>query len=299
MRKDTIIGPVGVNYLATIDSVLPEFKSARYSFLEAEKYESILGTNPAEAYRVYWSEILFRTHLAAATSIIRSRRWIDGILREEEDPNFLVFMAAIRGLLESAADASTAFQVVILTLTEHYRIVEDALTRRCREPHSLHVSPELEDALIHYSHATKVPKAADIPNSQRAKSMQEYLSVFEQGKVLGIREMYSALCDATHPGAASVQFLLRHKNKAEKSVGWIDPSVDSDRQAVRWFSENFGDVMPSILMFAFNPSMIALRILNAFSLSTIHTPASANWKLEGIPLWETCRKTLLRQGAKC
>ncbi len=294
MIEETILGQVGRIYLRGIDSILPVLESANYRFLPNEEYTRIIVEDPTAGLRIYWSEILFRAHLAAATSIVRSRQWVDGMLREAGTPNFLVFAAAMRGLLESAADTLTSLRLVPEALAQHYRIIEDALASCCR---GISISSELEDTLIHYSHATKVPKGKDVPDSHRAKTIQEYLSALEEGKVPRLSELYAFLCDVTHPGAISVNYLLHHEDESG-SVGWLHPDHASDRRAIEGFVKDFGNSIPPIVMFAFNPGLVTLRVLNSFSLPVIHTPPSPDWGLEDTALWIKCSQHLRTQGAQ-
>ena len=69
---------------------------------------------------------------------------------------------------------------------------------------------ELEDELIHYSHGRHIEKSerASTPQSHKARSVQEYLRVFENLNANGVAQSYRYLCDITHPGAPSVWMWL-------------------------------------------------------------------------------------------
>lgn len=293
MLRDIILGQAGAVYLQGIDSIIPEFESAKYCFISPEEYASIAAKDLRESLRIYWSEILYRAHIAAATSIVRSRRWLEGLIREEEALNFLVCAASMRGLLEAAADGSMSLGPVPESLSQHFRIIEEILAKRYSKAF---VSTELEDALIHYLYARKVPKGKDVPNSHHALRTQEYLNTLEKGGVPRVGELYAFLCDATHPGATSVHYLLEYKNESHESVGWLSSQKASDKRAVDWLVDEFGNAMSSILMFAFNPGLITLKVLNYFRLSEIRTATLSNWNFENITLWNKCAQHLRNQG---
>jgi hypothetical protein len=62
--------------------------------MSAERFEVIAKEDWLEGQRVYWLEMLHRAHFAASTSLIRTARWIDGMLAFSTDPNFTAFNTA-------------------------------------------------------------------------------------------------------------------------------------------------------------------------------------------------------------
>ena len=52
-----------------------------YRFLANDEFAILLDRSVREAMLIYWREILYRTHLAAATSLIRFRQWVAGAIR--------------------------------------------------------------------------------------------------------------------------------------------------------------------------------------------------------------------------
>ncbi len=47
-----------------------------------------------------------------------------------------------------------------------------------------------------------------------------------------------------------------------------------------------------LLMFAFNPALATLRVLNYFPLTTLHTQALEKWDMSGVPIWKKCSEQL-------
>ena len=105
---EKVFGKEVSRYLKMIDALEIATHGTRYTFTENDEFESLVHRNHAKAMQTYWREILARSHLAAATSILRSRQWITAILSAISQANLLAFAAALRGFIESAADSSTS-----------------------------------------------------------------------------------------------------------------------------------------------------------------------------------------------
>ena len=55
---------------------------------------------------------------------------------------------------------------------------------------------------------------------------------------------------------------------------------------------------PRTVMFAFNPPIMTLNILNYFSIQYLHNPELLNWNLGGIPGWIKCQSELETKGVR-
>ena len=130
---------------------------------------------------------------------------------------------------------------------------------------------ELEDELIHYSHGRHIEKSerASTPQSHKARSVQEYLRVFENLNANGVAQSYRYLCDITHPGAPSVwMWLAPMDTKGSEFV----LSTDQDETIIESFLELYERVVLDVLMFAFNA--------------------------DGLAAWTKCRNELEQRGAR-
>jgi hypothetical protein len=272
-------------YLRNIDDLVKQFEGFRYSFTDNVVFKGILETNQTDAMRIYWREILIRAHLAASTSILRSRRWVDGILAAVESKNLLVLGASMRGLFESAADSSVALVGVPESLARDYDAIENALIGSLGG--KIILNPGLEETLIHYSHATKVSKGTYVPECHRAKTVNEYLDILNRGGVPHIKELYSFLCDLTHPGASSVGYWLEQEGETQLIL-----HTAPDFLHIGNILAEYRETFLSVLMFSFNPGLATLAVLNYFSLPSIHTPDLQKWNLNNIPLWSKLGKYL-------
>ena len=262
--------------------------------MDDEEYEDLLERDLGEAMRVYWTETLGRAHLASATAILRSRRWLSGVEQASAENNLLLFAAALRGLMESAADASTALIGTPLTLAHRHSSISECLEGRAR---SRLESSEVEDELIHYSHARRLSRSerANAPSSHKARQVQEYLKIFGDLNAENVRRCYSDLCDLTHPGASSVTMWL---DTDDPTGSQFRLSTRQDQAFIADFLQRYPTIPLELLMFAFNGPVITLNVLNYFPIEDLHTPKLLNWHLDGIPAWIKCRGELDREGAR-
>ncbi len=248
----------------------------------------------SEGMRIYWIETLQRAHLAAVTAILRSRRWISGVQDAAVENNLLVFAATLRGLMESAADASTALIGTPLTLAQCYSSIVEALSSQAT---TAIMCSELEEELIHYSHAQRLsaPERANSPRSHQVRQVQEYLNIFGDANGGAIRQCYSELCDLTHPGSSSVRMWLT----SEEAAGYeLRLSSNQDAVHIGRILREYASVTPQLIMFAFNAPVITLNVLNYFPVVDLHTPKILNWNLDMLSGWMKCRDELDRHEVK-
>lgn len=166
MTVDKVFGPEYVHFVHVVEELSRSLIGFKYRFMPKEDYEKLKKTDKKEAAYVYWLEILYRAHSAAVTSIMRNHRWMKGALLAAGQNNYLLTMAAFRGFIESAADTDIGLRDVPLTLAECSKVIEQALQRNFCNPVEVNT---LEDKLIHYAFARKLPKNSEYPESHRAK----------------------------------------------------------------------------------------------------------------------------------
>ena len=291
---ELVLNREATRFVEIVDELGLERLETRYAFSDEEEFRKLLLRDVSEGMRVYWTETLQRAHLAAVTAILRSRRWLSGVAHAVIENNFLVFSASFRGLMESGADASTAFLGTPLTLAHLHPSITECLAGRAT---TILVSSELENDLIHYSHARHLNKSerANVPTSHQARRVQEYLNIFGDQNADNVRQCYGDLCDLTHPGASSVWMWLA----SEDLTGSVYRlSTHQDEALIAGFLRQYATVPFELLMFAFNGPLIALNVLNYFSIEELHTPQLLNWNLNGIPAWTKCRDELGGRGIR-
>lgn len=261
-----------------------ELDSTTYTYMPPADFDSLMQSDWKSGAKIYWVEMLGRAHLAAAASIIRAYRWSDGMVTCYSNSLFLPFCACFRALIESTADTYDALGGVAITLAECRADVNLALHLRAEQAV---LARELEDKLIHFSHARKLSKHEVAPASHSAKQAAEYVSALEKANMPGLYECYSELCQYTHPAAHSVASLL--VATSEDSF-LLAPAYDQLR--IEALIEKHKSLMLPLLMFAFNPGALVLKVLLHFDTPQFHSSGMRNIDLGGVGGWVSCAKKM-------
>jgi hypothetical protein len=280
-----MLGETARHYLNLFDRHLPlDCLKRRYTFVGNEEFGRINHADPSRGQQIYWSEMVMRSHMAAATAILRSRRWTDAVLTAALSKNLLAFAAALRGLIESAADVSDALMPIPRTLARDRARINEALSGRSKV---VFLVEGLEDLLIHYAYARKLDKGQSAPKSHKVRLVRDYIQILEKGQVPRVVECYGKLCDLTHPGASSVHMWLAAKSDLE-----LELETDGDAGQIGWLLAEYEQMFPKLLMFAFNLPIVTLAVLNYLDLPEFHTPELKGWNLSGIGMWRDVEKEL-------
>lgn len=266
-----------------LDRLVPQVDGTRYEFEDARLLAEL---SPPEMNRVYWQEILARSHWAAAATMVRTSRWLSGLKAAHADSNLLAFAACARGLIEAAADAEYTLCAVPLTLARDRLRLQAALAGTLL---SLFVIPELEDRLIHFTHARKPNRGEAVPQAHVALQVSRYRERLAQVQPK-VSELYSQLCDLTHPGASSV---LSYAEALKPDASTICFSVRAEGPAHERLRSSLQAVAPDILMLGLNPAFAALKVLNALPVTALHTPAVDDIDMSDVSLWQKARASLV------
>jgi len=283
----SLIDSSATRYIAMIDELGLTNLRTRYIFSKNEDVKPLILDDPGRFMQIYWGEILARAHLTAITSILRNRHWVSAVIAAAEDKNLLSFAASLRGLIESAADSQTALKHIPRRFAINHAQIMCALSGKLERVNLL--DGEMEDKLIHFAYARKLTKAerAEVPESHQVMKVRDYIDELEEAQVHNIVECYDKLCDLTHPGASSVWMLLHSVNDLEMEL-----IAGQDDSEISRFLNDYRRTILDLIMLAFNPGIITLRVLNYFTLVKFHVPALDRWDLSGVPIWQKCHADL-------
>src|SRR5712691_5657740 len=167
-----VFGRTAASFVVVLDRVTSEVAAHRYDFMRNDDFRHLLAQDVSRAMQVYWREILFRAHFGAFASLLRTRRWLEGICAAFEHRNYHTFTAAFRGWLEASADTFDAFHGIPAELAEAHDVIGRAVAGRLNE---IAVAPELESRLIHFSHARRLEKGEEAPPFHQARQVKKYL----------------------------------------------------------------------------------------------------------------------------
>src|SRR5437879_10251451 len=99
----TLLGRSAASFIIVVDRVTSGISTQTYDFMRNEDYRHLLAQDVKAAMQVYWREILFRAHFGASSSLLRTRRWLEGMCAELKQPNYHCFKGALRGWLAASA----------------------------------------------------------------------------------------------------------------------------------------------------------------------------------------------------
>lgn len=150
-----VFGPTAASFVVVVDRMTSAATVHTYDFMRNEDFRRLLSQDVNGAMQVYWREILDRAHFGACASLLRTRCWLEGVLAGFRDENYHTFMAAFRGWLEASADTFDAFQEIAAQLAEAHAVIRRAIMGRLDQ---ITLWPDLENRLIHFSHARRIEK---------------------------------------------------------------------------------------------------------------------------------------------
>jgi hypothetical protein len=277
-----VFGDQSEPYLAILGLVAGEFRNHRYEYTSIEDFTIAFQSEIRQGIKIYWTEILFRAHLASMVTLLRNERWTQGVLSAVEQQNLPLFAAATRGLMESVADSFHALEFVPAILAEHRDIISRAVSGEL-DTMIMPVTPAMEPIetrLIHFSHARKVGKQELAPDYHQALLPRDYIDNLAKGdKGRDYYHGYQELCQIVHPAQRSVfAFLDVTRNSMTlRSVSGIE--------AIQDFCERFREILKGLLVFGVNPAIITLKLLNLFKFEIVYTSIVDRIDMSGIPYW--------------
>lgn len=275
-----ILGDPAASHFPILVQILDNLGQHEYHFMSSDKYALLIRDDWCEAMRIYWLEILYRAHFAASTSLIRTARWVDAIITHAEEPNFTAFMASYRGCLEGAADSFHTFDSVPAQLAELHSIIRLAVAGKSKQPC---LCKDLEDDLIHFTHARHVKRGEDVDDAHRAKQTRQYLESLASSGLSTVLNCYRTLCDVTHPGIGSV--LCYAASFRTDSGSAYRLQFDQDRELISSFCDDNQQVSERMIFFGVVPPVITLRILNDFGVAEVYTAGVMKTGVDSHPAW--------------
>ena len=258
--------------LLTFKGLKDEWK---YNFMTDQDYIKVNDVN--EQAKIYWSEMLYRTHIVVLVSWFKALRWLESL--ENNVGNYYGFCSCLRALIESCADSFYSLRFAPLTLSKDFQAIYETLHNN--SPIFLTHDP-LEKVLLHYIQATKLSKEQKQanPKEYNAKQVIEYLSSIKDGNEK-IVELYNYLCGISHPAYEATQmFLFLHKG--ETIV--CGDSYAYEKQLIESQLECFGESLLSMFRVFMVNTLTTLNTLNYFNLPDIHSEVDSN-AIEEHPAW--------------
>jgi len=268
-------------YMGAAQSLLDASAGTRYVAVFLEPNPAALQEQP-ELYPLiragYVLGLIERSHWASIGTIARNHRWLCATDASIKSSNLLAFSAALRGFLEAAADSHDVLQYLPNALFEG----RDYFYRALHNPDGIKQEygfQELEDRLIHFAFASKQPKNSTSPATHTPKSNAEYIRTIEKFGAQGATDLYSELCNLTHPAAPSLDCFL------DSSRNLYTLNFEKDSNAIEDILGRNRNLIDQLVMNSFNSALICLAFLARLAPGW---PAPHDDSLQNIPFAKRC-----------
>lgn len=273
-------------FLELVDELIPNATTHHYSFVEDasfREWRDSANFSFAEQNHILALELLDKAHLAAITSLVRTKRWADGACLLYDAANFLRWASCARGLIESAGDIIDGLLNIAPTLAKNHRAISRCLSG---DPDNVYKFAEPEAVLDHFVLAKW---GRDKNSVLTAKANVDYIRLLES-VAPGVVKAYQRLCSVTHPSSDSINFLFDQNTETNEGLRL---EVRSDPKAITDFLSEFPTTIPTALMMSCNPPLLILRVLHKFSIHPkLPMLKKLNWS--EIPAWADIERSLNR-----
>ncbi len=268
-----IFGLPGEIYPPIIQDLLEGSYNKNYQFLTSNDYKLL---SEIDSNYVYWIEILYRSHWAATSNLIRYDKWFELCHNSSViNPNYIAFCSGLRGILECATDTYDALASVPLTMAQASSHIEDALLRR--PTLNRLESKELEDSLIHFAFARKLTKHEDAPKSHKAKTASDYIAPLDS-KGLPLKNLYAELCQVVHPAHQSTAWLVGVEEQ------YFKIQRPDDLAFILCLCERYKECIEYIQMSSVNASIFIFKVLNMLSCPELHNSSADKYDMSNSPM---------------
>lgn len=244
----------------------------QYTFTSEEEFKA---QHSNERQKIYWQEIIYRSHWAATGSLIRTKKWLDACFSAIESENYIAFCSSLRGLLESSADAYSALGAVPLTLAEASGHIKEALNGSNSK--SLLISEELEDSLIHFIFARKLNKAELSPKSHSAKTASSIINELDSPST-PLKNLYSELCQVVHPAAQSISWLV------ESEGDTYSLTQPDEITLIKNLGQKYSSCIEEIITYPTNISIFIYKVINNLNIQNLKNPYADSLNMSASPL---------------
>lgn len=277
--------------LQFIEKLAIELDGTTYEFMDLEPFKKLMVENWRQGNKLYWTELLYRCHWAAATSLLRSKAWFDGAMAACDADNFHSFAANVRGLIEASTDSIASLTNVPVFLAENYGTIRQAIRGKGK---TAFLAEDLENHLIHFSYARKLGKDDDFPVTHKAKSAQAYLDGIRDDAGEEVKKTYAWLCNITHPSAMSVQLFCDGVN--EEGVQRISLRAKNPATWIHALAVARGSSIRDCYQMATNLALLTLRVLWHFPVTVVRSPSIRDLHFADVKMWGKIQALFRRHG---
>jgi hypothetical protein len=258
--------------ISALREALDELPAVEYTIMPLPEFNRLLASDLAGAMRVYWLELLYRSHMAAVTGLRRIERWAFATTSAAEIGSLHGFAASLRGLLEASADTHDALADALINVADSHSVIRRAINGQVTD-FLLH--PHLEDVLLHFTYAGKQSKNPDGRSIYKPKLTTDYIRSLGASSGLDYLPLYGKLCDVTHPAAASLFMYTESDSHSRYRLGST-------------LCQEHAELLASLVPLGFLPALYLLWLVAEFPEAQL--PAvNRRQELQG-PVWDDVRQ---------
>lgn len=273
-----VLGIHGKTYMPIMNRVLLNLPKVTYFFMDINQYILIKIQDPVLANYIYWFEIFERAQIGCNISIIRTLKWLEGMLIAYEKDNLFLFSTSYRGFIESATDIYDGLFKFPLIVSENFLIIKSILERKTEK---IVESKETEDSLIHFMNARRPKKGEQIIDTHRAKPATHYIRLLENfanPNSSEIIDCYSYLCELTHPSSTSVNVYLK-----DVPTG-LEIELSSDKTMIKDILGKY-NILSTLFELSLNPVFMTIKLINLLPIDILQNIEGDNVNMDNIPAW--------------
>jgi hypothetical protein len=259
--------------------LLSEPLAAKYKFVTQEELKESLEKSPKSGNQIYWMELFYRCHMSSYSGLKRLLDWVAII--EQSSDNFIAYCSGLRGLMECAGDTYDGLSAIAITLGENKELLKNAIEGNLGE---IAINQELEEKLIHFTHASKPYSKETGLNYHKPKQAQEYVKALEAGSSINFYDYYGFLCELAHPAGTSLGF-----NFEETSEGEMIFNPKRDSQLVSDAINRDKELIIELLMRGFNPITLLIKTMNLFQVEDMFSKYADGITIN-FPAWKRINK---------
>lgn len=286
-RQSNLVFGDATSFLPVLEETVAAISDSTYRFVDANDFVATSGSDPRAFAKFYWTQRLMHCHLAAGTSLLRGRRWTDGMSQALAQGNLLSFSTAFRGMIEASADTFVALRYVPRLLAEHHSLIRSALLMELPAGTVVR-STQLEKLLEHYTFAKYERKPSAEDRTRVAKKTWDYMKELQEDELDAIRECYRELSDIAHPASASVFAFLEQRDEGATYT----LREDSDIELIQQLSSRHQRVLLPLLQALVIPSLLTFRLISLVGLAEYSVPYVDKMDFGGIAEWKRITELL-------
>lgn len=265
-------------YQSTLNPLINESNDIKYQCMFMEPNLNIKPTldEVQIVMQIYTFGILERSHLASITSLARTLKWLNSTKYHANDGNLLAFSASLRGFVEASADSFDLMKFLPATICKNLKLIYIQLKNPSLLNGAILSFKNLEDRLIHYSHARKIKKNdLALPNHTN-KHNADYIMEIEKFGANKSHELYAELCELTHPASSSVMCFVDETDRS------MTLNFTKEKLAIEKILTKYNETLINLLQFSANTASETLSYLNVLIPEWPALPIDSNGHIGNI-----------------